>query len=141
MECRLQAFKNDFAYGQAAVIRVNPFNNIPRRVVPAGTTNDALAKPDNPVIGFRLLPIQRTDAPAVERIVLKSFETSFHLLLGQMKPKLENHRAFITQHFFQAFRAVDRLIKHRILEDTVNPTLQHLAVPIAEKHAHAPFGR
>ena len=58
-----------------------------------------------------------------------------------MKPELEDHRAFIAEHFFQALRTGDCLVQDGILEQAVNPALEHLAVPVAKKHAHAALGR
>ena len=77
----------------------------------------------------------------MQRVILKRLQARLHLLLGQMKPKLENYRAFITEHFFQTFSTVDCLVQHGILEYTVHSALQHLAVPVAKEHAHTAFGR
>ncbi|MNV56498.1 hypothetical protein D3C71_1487870 [compost metagenome] len=77
----------------------------------------------------------------MQRVVLQGFEARLHLFLGQVKPEFDDQRAFVAEHFFQAFGAMDPLIQHRILEQAVDPALQHLAVPVTEKHPHPAFGR
>ena len=141
IDCCLQAFEQDFAHRQAAVIRVHAFNDVPRGEVAAGATNHPLTEMHHLVVGFGLLPVQRADAPAVQRIVLQGFEPGFHLFFRQVKPELQYHRAFIAEQFFQPFSAIDCLIEHRVLELTMHAPLQHLAVPVAEKHPHSPLGR
>ena len=141
IESRLQSFKNNFAYRQAAIVRVYPFDDVPRGIIATGASNDAFTEADKPVIGFRLLPVERTDTPAVQRVILKGFQAGFHLFFGQVKPKFENHCAFVAQHLFQSLCAIYCLIQNRILENTVDTPLQHLAVPVAKKCPHTPFGR
>ena len=58
-----------------------------------------------------------------------------------MEPELEDQRAFVAQHLFQALGGVDALIEPRILEHAMDPVLQHLAVPVAEENPHAALGR
>ncbi len=88
-----------------------------------------------------MLPVQRADAPTVQRIILEGFEAQLHLLFGQVKPELEDQRAFIAEHLFQSLGAADGLIEYGVLEAPVNPVLEHLAVPVAEENTHAALGR
>ncbi|MNN20773.1 hypothetical protein D3C81_1340680 [compost metagenome] len=140
-QCGLQAFQQDAPNGQAAVVGVGPFNYMPRCIVTAGTAQHPLAKTHETVVGLRLLPVQRADAPAVQGVVLERFEPRFHLFLGQVEPELDDQRTFVAKHLLQALGAGDCLVEHRILELPMHPALQHLAVPVAEKNAHAPLGR
>ncbi|MNS58791.1 hypothetical protein D3C72_917240 [compost metagenome] len=137
----LQTFEENLADRQAAIVGVGAFDHVPRRVITAGTAQHALAVFDELVVGFRLLPVQRADAPAVQRVVGQRLEPCLHLLLGKVKPELEDQRTFIAEHLFQALGGIDRLIQARILELAMDPPLQHLAVPVAEENPHAPLGR
>ncbi|MCY1412539.1 hypothetical protein D9M71_279500 [compost metagenome] len=137
----LQAFQQNAPHRQAAVIRVYPFDDVPWRIVAAGAAQHALTKAHEAVVGLRLLPIQRADLPAVQRVVLERFQPRLHLFLGQVEPELEDQRAFVTEHLFQARGAANGLFEYGILELAMHPALQHLAVPVAEKHANAPLGR
>ncbi|MNE95902.1 hypothetical protein D3C80_1940520 [compost metagenome] len=69
LECRLEPFKQDAADRQAAVVRVEPLDHVPGGVVAAGLAQHPFTEAYEAVIGFRLLPIQRADAPTVQRIV------------------------------------------------------------------------
>jgi hypothetical protein len=89
---------------------------MPGRVVAAGAAQHALAKAHEAVVGFRLLPVQRADAPAVQRVVLQRLEPRLHLLLGQVEPELDDQRAFVAQHLLQALGAGDGLVEHGVLE-------------------------
>ncbi|MNZ37146.1 hypothetical protein D3C78_545880 [compost metagenome] len=139
VQCRLQAFQQDATYRQAAVVRVDALDDMPRRVVTAGAAQHALTKAHETVVGLRLLPVQRADLPAVQRVILERFQPRLHLLLGQVEPELDDQRAFVAQHLLQPLGAGDGLVEHGILEHPVHPPLQHLAVPVAEEHAHPPL--
>ncbi|KPW34280.1 Uncharacterized protein ALO87_05618 [Pseudomonas syringae pv. apii] len=141
VERGLHAFQQQAADGQAAVIGVHTLDHMPGRVVTAGTAQDSLAEAHELVVGLGLLPVQRADAPAVQRVILEGLEAQLHLFFGQVKPEFEDQRAFIAEHLFQAFGAADGLIEHRILVLPMHATLKHLAVPVAEENPHAPFGR
>ncbi|MNJ34118.1 hypothetical protein D3C77_288170 [compost metagenome] len=141
LERRLQALKQNASDRQAAVMRIHPFNHMPGRVIAAGLAQHPFAEAHETVVGFRLLPVQRADTPAVQRVVLERLEPGLHLFLGQVEPELEDQRAFVTEHFFQALGTANGLVEYGILELAMHPALQHLAVPVAEKHANAPLGR
>ncbi|MOA15309.1 hypothetical protein D3C78_1354600 [compost metagenome] len=81
LERGLQPFQQNLAHGQAAVMRIDAFDHMPGRVVPAGLPQHPLTKTHETVVGFRLLPVQRADPPAVQRVVLERLEPGFHLLL------------------------------------------------------------
>ena len=137
----LQALQQNAPDGEAAVILVGALDHIPGRVVAAAAAQDALTVAHKLVVGFRLLPVQRADPPAVQRVVLEGVEARVHLLFRQVKPEFEDQRAFITEHPLQAPGAVDGLIQHGILDPPVYPALKHLAVPVAEEDADPPFPR
>ncbi|MND79280.1 hypothetical protein D3C80_710130 [compost metagenome] len=122
-------------------MRVEALDHMPWRIVAAGTAQHPLAEAHEAVIGLRLLPVQRADPPTVQGVVLQRLEARLHLFLGQVKPELDDQRAFIAQHLFQALGTIDRLVQHRVVEHPVDTALQHLAVPVAKHHAHAPLGR
>ncbi len=137
----LHAFQQQAADGQAAVVGVHTLDHMPGRILAAGTAQDPFAEAHELVVSLGLLPVQRADAPAVQRIVLEGLEAQLHLFFGQVKPEFEDQRAFIAKHLFQTFGAADGLIKHGVLEAPVNPVLEHLAVPVAEENTHAALGR
>ncbi|MOA30158.1 hypothetical protein D3C78_1512220 [compost metagenome] len=114
---------------------------MPRRVIATGAAQHTLAVFDELVVGLGLLPVQRADAPAVQWVILEPLEPGLHLFLGEVEPELEDQRAFIAKHFLQALGTGNRLVEPRVLELAMDPALQHLAVPVAEKNPHAPLGR
>ena len=137
----LHTLQQQLAHGETTVVGVNPFNHIPRRIVAAGTAQDALAEVHKLVVGLGLLPVQRADAPTVQRVIGQGLEPRLHLLLGEVEPELEDQRAFIAEHFFQALGTGDGLVEPRVLDLAMHATLQHLAVPVAKKDPHAAFRR
>lgn len=126
---------------QAAIVRVDAFDHMPGRIVTAGAAHDALAVFDELVVGLRLLPVQRADAPAVQGVVRQRLEAGLHLFLGQVEPELEDQRAFVTQHLFQTLGGIDALIEPWVLELAMDSPLKHLAVPIAKENTRAALGR
>ncbi|MNX95577.1 hypothetical protein D3C86_1278560 [compost metagenome] len=141
LQCALQARQQNPPHGQTAIMGIRPGDHMPGCIDATGTAQHPLAILHEPVIGFRLLPVQRADAPAVQRVVGQRLEPCLHLLLGKVKPELEDQRTFIAEHLFQALGGIDRLVQSRILELAMDPPLQHLAVPVAEENPHAPLGR
>ncbi|RMM94035.1 hypothetical protein ALQ68_102614 [Pseudomonas savastanoi pv. glycinea] len=137
----LHAFQQQTADRQAAVVGVYAFDHMPGRIFAAGATQHPLTEAHELVVSLGLLPVQRADAPAVQRIILEGFEAQLHLLLGQVEPEFEDQRAFVTEHLFQALGTADGLIEHRVLETPVDPALQHLAIPVTKEDSHAPLGR
>ena len=100
-----------------------------------------LTVPHELVVDLGLLPVERTQAPAGQRVAFQFLEATLHLFLGQVEPELEDQCAFIAEHLLQALGAVDRLVQAWVLDLAMDPALQHLAVPVAEEHAGAPLGR
>ncbi|RMN28854.1 hypothetical protein ALQ62_05520 [Pseudomonas coronafaciens pv. zizaniae] len=141
VERSLHALQQQASHRQAAVIGVHAFDHVPRRVLAAGAAQHSLAEAHELAVGPGLLPVQRADAPAVQRVILEGLEAQLHLFFGQVKPELEDQRAFVTEHLFKAFGTADGLIEYRILVAAMHTILKHLAVPVAKENAHAPLGR
>src|SRR3546814_14310312 len=106
---------------------------MPRNVVATGTAQYTLTVFDELVVGLGLLPVQRADAPAVQRVVLESLEPGFHLFLGQVEPELEDQCAFVAEHFLQALSAIDGLIEPWVLDLAMNASLQIGIASVREK--------
>ena len=138
---RAQALQKNLAHRHVAVIAVAAVHHVPGRIVPAAAADDVLGMPHHLVVGLALLPVQRAEFPAVQRIVGQALQACFHLRAGQVEPELEDQRALVAQHALQALRALDRLIELGVVDLVLDPRLQHLAVPVAEEDAGAPLGR
>ncbi len=137
----LQPFEEDAADGQGAVALVRAFHHVPGRVVPAGAAQHALAVMHEAVVDLALLPVQRTELPAVLRILLQRLETLLQLFLGEMEPELEEQRAFVAEHALEAFGGIDGLVQLGLLDMPLDPRVEHLAVPVAEEDTGPPLGR
>ncbi len=131
----LQTFEQDAADGQAAITLVRTLDHIPGRKIPAAEPQDLLTVAHELVVSLRLLPIQRADAPTVQRVILQRIEPGVHTLLGQMEPELEDQRALITEHPLQALRPRGGEFQLGTIDAPVHTILEHLAVPVAEENS------
>src|SRR3989338_4263424 len=133
--------ENDLAHGQAAVARIEPLDDGPRRFGRAGVAHHAFAYDMKLVVHLVTFPVAFSDAPAGLRVFFKELEAFFLLLLGQVHPELEDQRAFIHQHRFEAFGALQALVEVGRLGAAGHPVEYRPGVPGAEKYANLAFGR
>ncbi|MDT4827471.1 hypothetical protein FQZ97_608190 [compost metagenome] len=135
LERRLQTFEEDAANGQAAIALVRALDHIPRRVVTAGTAQHPLAIVHEVVVDLALLPVQRVELPAAPRVLLQALEAFLELLLGEVEPEFEEQGALLAKHPLEALHRGYRLLQLGVLDITLDPGVEHLAVPVAEEDA------
>ncbi len=137
----LQTFQQDAPHGQAAITLVGAFDHVPGREIAAAQPQDLLAVAHEFVVGLGLLPVQRADAPAVQRVVLQRVEACIHLVFREMEPELEDQHAFVAEHALQTLRAGRGQLQLGTLDAAMHAILEHLAVPVAEEDAGMPLRR
>ncbi|MNV39679.1 hypothetical protein D3C71_1312660 [compost metagenome] len=81
LQCALQARQQNPPHGQAAIMGIRPGDHMPGCINAAGAAQRPFTILHEPVVGLRLLPVQRADAPAVQRVVGQCLEACLHLLL------------------------------------------------------------
>src|SRR4029077_19878031 len=80
-------------------------------------------------------------APSCTGILLQRLQPDLLLFLREMKPELEDQRAFVREHFFEALDLIDALLHSRILDAAMEPVHDRYAVPGSEENADGAFGR
>src|SRR6185369_13894012 len=114
----------------------SPLDYRPGRLSGAGLTKCVLGYLAKSVVKLEVLPINASYPPACMRVFLQTLQSLSLLILGEMKPELEDQSALIGQHLFKTDNPFHGLVQFGVLRIACNMVNNRRRVPGAEKYAN-----
>src|SRR6185369_197151 len=113
----------------------SPLDYRPGRLSGAGLTKCVLGYLAKSVVKLEVLPIHVSYPPAGMRVFFQALQPLSLLILGEMKPELEDQSTLIGQHLFKTDNPFHGLVQFGVLRIAGNVVNNRRRVPGAEKYA------
>ena len=142
--CALEASPNRVAqhrgHRDAPIPLVLALDDVPGRLVGAGSPNRAIGGGDEPIEHPPVTPRVLADAPPAQRILLERLESLLLRGLAEVHPELQDHRAIIGERALERGDLVQQRVEFRVVDPARDAMADRRRIPALRKSAMRPWG-